>query len=88
MERFQNTGTLYGGNKNNKKKEVKEVKEDIKPYYADDNTKRLLKKNRELSDELDKLKISFKELEEYNNELVRVNQALKIRIKGIQFKAN
>jgi hypothetical protein len=88
MERFQNTGTLYGGNKNNKKKEVKAVKEDIKPYYADDNTKRLLKKNRELSDELDKLKISFKELEEYNNELVRVNQALKIRIKGIQFKAN
>jgi len=88
MERFQNTGTLYGGNKNNKKKEVKAVKEDIKPYYADDNTKRLLKKNRELRDELDKLKISFKELEEYNNELVKVNQALKIRIKGIQFKAN
>ena len=88
MERFQNTGTLYGGNKNNKKKEVKAVKEDIKPYYADDNTKRLLKKNRELSDELDKLKISLKELEEYNNELVRVNQALKIRIKSSQFKAN
>lgn len=88
MERFQNTGTLYGGNKNNKKKEVKAVKEDIKPYYADDNTKRLLKKNRELSDELDKLKISFKELEEYNNELVRVNETLKQRIKGIQFKAN
>jgi hypothetical protein len=88
MERFQNTGTLYGGNKNNKKKEVKAVKEDIKPYYADDNTKRLLKKNRELRDELDKLKISFKELEEYNNELVRLNQTLKQRIKGIQFKAN
>lgn len=88
MERFQNTGTLYGGNKNNKKKEVKAVKEDIKPYYADDNIKRLLKKNRELSDELDKLKISFKELEEYNNELVRVNETLKQRIKGIQFKAN
>jgi predicted RNase H-like nuclease (RuvC/YqgF family) len=88
MERFQNTGTLYGGNKNNKKKEVKAVKEDIKPYYADNNTKRLLKKNRELSDELDKLKISFKELEKYNNELVRINHTLKIRIKSSQFKDN
>ena len=29
---------FFGGNK---KKEVKAVKEDIKPYYADDNTKRL-----------------------------------------------
>lgn len=89
MERFQNTGTLYGGGKkSNKKKEVKEVKEDIKPYYADDNTKRLLKKNRELREELDTLKISFKELKDNNNKLEKINHTLKLKIRGSQFKDN
>lgn len=86
MERFHNTGTLYGGGKKINRK--KEVKEDIKPYYADDNTNRLLKKNRELREELDTLKISFKELKDNNNKLEKINRILKLKIRGSQFKDN
>ena len=43
---------------------------------------------RELREELDTLKISFKELKDNNNKLEKINHTLKLKIRGSQFKDN